>query len=112
LLKAHVSIEEMTNIISTDFDKVVRFTMAKIGKYENETDDGGEFPKGEGLGKDELPVKTAPSKFVLSFLLMYSVEYYILKNNPNGLMQYIKDMKMPHAKKYEKELKEIYNKIR
>jgi hypothetical protein len=111
LLKANVSIEEMRNIINTDLDKVVAFAIAKIEKFDKESDDGGEFPKEEGLDEDELPVNVAPSKYVLSFLLMYAVEYYLLKNNPDKLLQYIKYQRIPNAKKYEQELKEIYENL-
>lgn len=43
------------------------------------------------------------------FILMYLVEYYLLKNRPQALMSYIKSMRIPNAMKYEKELKGIYD---
>jgi hypothetical protein len=45
-------------------------------------------------------------------IIFYNIlEYYNIKNSPNELLEYIKKMRMPYAKKYEKELKEIYTKI-
>jgi hypothetical protein len=45
-------------------------------------------------------------------ILSCFIEYYIIKTIPEKLLEYIKIARIPYAKKYEKEIKEIYNKIK
>ena len=111
LTKANITIDEIINILGNDFDKIINFTILKINYYKNEKDDGGDFPEGEGLGTDEKPVTIKKLEYIKTFMLRYIIEYYLIKNKPEHLLQYIKDIRIPKSKKYEKELKEIFNKI-
>jgi hypothetical protein len=111
LTKTNITIDEIINIFENDFDKIINFTILKIKYYENEEDNGGDFPEGEGPGEDEKPVTIQKLKYIKTFMLRYIIEYYLIKNKPENLLQYIKDARIPKSKKYEKELNEIYNKI-
>ena len=46
-----------------------------------------------------------------SFIISYTVELYLLKNNPEKLVKYLIDINI-YPTKYEEELKDIYNKIK
>jgi hypothetical protein len=111
LNKGNVTIEYCKELLENDFDTIINFCVEKLKKYDDEEDDGGEFPEGEGLGEDEKPTLIASDGYAKGFLLMYIVEYHFLKNNPKGLLNYIKGNRIPFAKKYEQELKQIYKKI-
>jgi hypothetical protein len=111
LEKANITINEIENILKSDFEKIIDFIVIKWNLYKDEEDDGGEYPLGEEPDESDKPVLIERHPFYKSFMVGYIVEYYLLKNKPKELLQYIKKIRIPYAKKYEKELKELYNKI-
>jgi len=112
LLKAaKITIGEISDLISKD-DKVSQFIIAKMTFYETHKEvDNNEYPEGEELEDDELPVVKKTLPYYKNFMFGFLLEYYFLKNRPSELISYLKATKMPHAKKYENELKEIHNKL-
>ena len=111
LSTSNLTISEIKDFFENNLEDILNFACEKINIFDKEEDNGGDFPKGEGLGKDEKPVTIEELGYSKSFLIMYSIELYLLKNNPKGLTKYIKDLKIPQGKKYLKELNEIFIKI-
>jgi hypothetical protein len=111
LNKIDLSIEYCNKLLENDYGKIMNFIIEKIKKYSSEKDTGGDFAKGEGTGKDEQPVLIENLGYVKSIIVMYIAEYYLLKERSDELLDYIKYLRIPQAKKYEKELKGIYKKI-
>jgi hypothetical protein len=111
LSKSNLTIDAIKNILENDFDKIINFTLLKMDKYKNEKDNGGDFAKGESLGKEDRPKTIKILPYYKTFMLQYIIEYYFLKISQDKLLQYIQKVRIPQAKKYERELKGIYNKI-
>jgi hypothetical protein len=105
---ANLSTDVAINIIKNEFDKLFSFTILKLCKYENVKMEE-EYPKGEEV--EEEGNNETILGYSQGFLLMYLIEYYLLKENPSNLLTYLKAIRIPHASKYEKELKEIYSKL-
>jgi hypothetical protein len=112
LSKSNLTIDEINNLLEIDFEKIITFIIRKIDKYKNEKDNGGDFPKNEKSGNNDKPITIQILPYYKSFMLRYIIEYYFLKFKPDELFEYIKDIRIPQSKKYEKELREIYKKIK
>ena len=108
LKTAKISTNDLSSLFDTNMESIVNYAIQKM-KYS--FDEEEEFPKGEELGDDETPktIKTLP--YYKDFLITALIEYYLLKNNPTELSKYLKGTRTPNAKKYEKELKEIYSNL-
>jgi hypothetical protein len=103
---ARLSEKEIFDVIDNQKDSFLKFVLLKMQKFENMKIDE-EYPKGEEQNDEEDNNETILG-YSKSFLLLYLIEYCLLKNNPYGLLEYLKSIRIPNAKKYEKELKEIY----
>lgn len=105
---ANLSKEEAMKLLEMDKDFFNKFVLYKMQKFENAKIDE-EYPNGEE------PEQENDNETILgyskNFLLLYLIEYFLLKTNPSGLEPYLKATRIPNAKKYEKELKEIYSKL-
>ena len=108
---SNITIADIKDFFENNLEDILNFAYEKIIIFDKEEDNGGDFPKGEGLGKDEKPVTIEELGYSKSFLIMYTIELYLLKNDPKRLTKYINDLKIPQGKKYLKELKEIFIKI-
>jgi hypothetical protein len=106
---ARLSEKEIFDVIDNQKDSFLKFVLLKIQKFENMKIDE-EYPEGEEQNDDEDNNETIIG-YSKSFLLLYLIEYYLLRYNPIGLLDYLKSIRIPNAKKYEKELKEIYGKL-
>ena len=105
---ANLSKEEAMKLLEMDKEIFNEFVLCKMQKFQNAKIDE-EFPNGEEPEQeDENETILGYSK---NFLLLYLIEYFLLKTNPSGLEPYLKATRIPNAKKYEKELKEIYSKL-
>ena len=94
LIKANVSINDLKWLIENFSAETARY-MAK--KYEMYIEpDGGK----EGI-KNEPPMANFP--------IGHLIEYYLILKKPEGLVDYIRSIHIPNAKKYAKEIKEIYD---
>lgn len=105
---ANLSKEKLIKLIEIDKDLIIRFAIYKIDKFRNTKIDQ-EYPKGEEVEKENDNEKVLG--YSRRFLLMYIIEYYLLKSNPSELKRYLKAIRIPYASKYEKELKELYSKL-
>jgi len=105
---ANLSIENAIKILNEQADDLLKFVELKMQKYEN-VKFQEEFPK------YEKPQSYNDNEQILGyskgFLITYLIEFYLLKNSPSELVSYLKVYRIPYAKKYEKELKDIYNKL-
>ena len=112
LLKAsNLSIEAISSTISVD-DKVCQFIISKIVFYRNrKKEDNNEYPEGENLDEDELPIMREVLPYYKNFMFSSLIEYCLLKSTSSELFEFLRKTRMPHAKKYEKELREIYSKL-
>ncbi|MFK7112912.1 hypothetical protein V3468_00490 [Flavobacterium oreochromis] len=105
---ANLSKEVALQLLEFDKENFMQFVLLKMQKFENVKIDE-EFPENENIEiEDDNEIILGYSK---SFLLIYLIEYFLLKTTPLKLEIYLKETRVPNAKKYEKELKEIYNKL-
>ncbi|WP_424409874.1 hypothetical protein [Pasteurella sp. PK-2025] len=105
---ANLLADDALNLLKNDEATFVNFALMKMQKFEN-IKMNEEYPSDEKTDiEDDNEIILGYSK---SFLLLYLIEYFILKTKPSELGSYLKTIRIPQAKKYEKELKEIYSKI-
>lgn len=110
LEKANVTVENLHDILLNDKDKFSLFSVKKIIKFSPITfKSEQEFREGDGLEEDEE--KETILGYPLNFLVIYLVEYFLLKNNPARLAIYLKEIKVSGSQKYAKDLKNIYNEV-
>ncbi|WEF32429.1 hypothetical protein [Pseudoduganella chitinolytica] len=81
----------------------------KLKWYGSLTDSlDGEFPKNEKPGDDEKVAVVEELPLYRNFLLPYLVEWSLLSERPGDVAAYIRCVRMPHAAKYEKRIKQWY----
>jgi hypothetical protein len=108
LKSAKIDAQVLEGILETDLNEVSKYSIVRIGSVK---DDDQEYPEGnepDEDDKDEI-IETLP--YYKNFLVSFLVEYYFLKNKPSELAAYLKAERIPNAKKFEKELKEVYSSI-
>ena len=110
LKAAKVDINELKKIMEIDSKEIFIFAAKKIKKYNN-VHDKQEYAKGEEPAEDDKDVKIKVLPFYKNFLIIYLIEYFLIKTNPSELESYLKVTRIPNARKYEKELKRIYNEL-
>lgn len=111
LKASNLSIGTISDTISMD-DRIYQFIVSKVMFYSNQgEEDNNEYPEGEELEDDEHPTTKKVLPYYKDFMFNSLIEYCLLKNTPSDLDTYLRKTRMPHAKKYEKELKEIYSKL-
>jgi len=94
--KAGVSLNDLKWLIDNQGVETARY-MAK--KYEIYIEpDGGE----EGIVND-LPM--------INFPIGHLVEYFLILKKPEGLLDYVRSIRIPSANKYVKEIKKIFNDV-
>ena len=105
---ADMSEDDVLDIINNDKKYFQYFILEKIRAHE---DVGAEeeYPKGEEVEEEDANELTLG--YARGFVLLYAVEYYLLKNNPIFLEKYLKETRVPQAKKYARELDIIFKKI-
>jgi hypothetical protein len=106
---ANLTVFDIEQILNYDYQKLISFSTNSIKKYHNKSVEQ-EYPIGEEV--EEENDNAVYGNYVISFFLIYIIEYYFLKNKPSELITYLKSSRIPQAKKFEKELKEIYNKMK
>jgi hypothetical protein len=107
---AKISVDDLESLLNSDKEKIIEYVKIKLIKYLN-IEMEQEYPEGYEPDEDDKPVVLKVSPFYKNFLNIYLIEYYLLKNRPTELEAYFKLTRIPGAKKYAKELKEIYSKI-
>lgn len=106
--KAKVTSSEILDLLINDKEQFTAYIFSKIKKYEN-VKFKEDYPKGEEPEKEESNEEVLG--YAKGFILLYAVEYFLLKETPEDLEFYMKETRVPQAKKYTKELKEIYSKL-
>jgi hypothetical protein len=104
-----ISIAEIVYLLNLDCDKVVEFAVEKLRKYDG-VEAEQEYPE------DEEPEEDAETNvqykgYATNFLLMYMIEYFLLKNRPDALEPYLQARRTPHARKYARELRDLFHKV-
>ncbi|SFB99084.1 hypothetical protein SAMN04489722_101412 [Algibacter lectus] len=107
--KAKVTSSDILDILINDKERFTAYVFSKIKKYEN-VKFKEDYPKGEEPEEEENDNEEILG-YAKSFILLYAIEYFLLKENSEDLETYIKECRIPQAKKYTKELKGIYSKL-
>lgn len=92
LQHAAVSFDELNELITHQREKTIAWIIKKNETYL------------ESGGEDNI-VNKAPQ---INFPIGHLIEYRLLERNPDELVNYIKAIGIPGAKKYAKELSNIY----
>jgi len=108
LIAAELDENDIVELLQSDYSMIVEYAIAKLSKFRDPKIDE-EYPKGEEPDPDEEEMEIFGG-YGVNFLIMYMMEFYFLKYNPTELLSYLKTVRIPHAQKYEKELKEVYSK--
>lgn len=103
-----MTLDDFYDIFHNHKGNFSRFVFCKMGKYENIKIDE-EYPSGEDNSGNNDGEENIIG-YSRGFILMYLIEYFLLKNKPLELINYLKTMRIPNAVKYEKELQRIYTK--
>ena len=103
LEKAGVNISFISDYIQNHIKTVVGYSILKILYYEKnpEKAECEEYPKGEEPNEDEHPVVLEKGDYMP----------FILSEQPEKLLEYIKKMRIPGALRYKKEITRLYNKV-
>lgn len=109
LEKAELDIEELTELLKSDYAKLINYVIAKLVKFHG-VKEVQEYPEGEEP-EDDAESNKSDQGYSKGFLLMYIIEYAIIRKKPDELDNYLKLNRIPHAKQYAKEIKDIYAKI-
>ncbi len=107
LERAMISVDDLESILLTDYQKIISFAAAKIVKFGKE-EAIQEYPEGEEPDEDDKDDNIIHHGYSKGFLLLYATEYFILKYKPDTLAHFLKISRIPQAKKYAKELNDLY----
>lgn len=104
---ARLTIEQIENLLGHYFNEIVKFSILKLQKYDGliiEQD----YPSGEELDEDNRDSNEVSKGYSKGFLLINLIEFYILKNAPNFLVNYLKAIRIPKPEKYANEIKSLF----
>lgn len=108
LKAAQVTIEELEYLFSSNMKETLCFVVKKM-QYNFDEDD--EYPEGEEILDDDKPHTIEVLPYYKNFLVAFLIEYYLLKEQPTKLGEYLKRIHIAHATKYEKELRNIWKEV-
>lgn len=108
LKAAQVKIEELEYLFSSNMKETLCFVVKKM-QYNFDEDD--EYPEGEEILDDDKPHIIEVLPYYKNFLVAFLIEYYLLKEQPTKLGEYLKRIHIAHATKYEKELRNIWKEV-
>ncbi len=86
------------------------YVAAKLKKYEG--DDTEEYPPGELPPAEERPKTLKIHDAPRDFLVIHLIEFAIMARSPGDLEAYIKRRRIPNARKYAKEIAQLYQQTR
>lgn len=109
LEKASITISDLEEILEKDHTELVIFSISKLMKYHG-VKMQQEYPKGEEPDEEDRDNNIVHKGYSQGFLLLYAIEYFLLKYKPDTLDNYLKLNRIPQAKKYVKELRTLYEK--
>ena len=101
--------DELIQTLKNDKQQLINYILKF---YSVNIDESQEYDEGEELVSEEeddiLEDNSTSSGVVINFLIDYC---YLSKKNLKDFDDYLKKKRIPHRKKYIKELQEIYSKI-
>lgn len=108
-----VEFEQIKNEINTNAESFFMYYKKFLFLYAdedlvNELDDEDDY---EIEDCDDEDVESYPSIITSNTLIGIMIDFYLLKNNQDGLFDYHKKLRIPNAKKHSKALIGIYNDI-
>ena len=95
-------------LFSSNMKETLCFVVKKM-QYNFDEDD--EYPEGEEILDDDKPHTIEELPYYKNFLVAFLIEYYLLKEQPTKLGEYLKRIHIAHATKYEKELRNIWKEV-
>lgn len=107
------SVDWYIQLIAQDKENIIRWIEGFL-RYSNDTPDqypDGEFPEGEEPSEYEKSKVISVGKLGKSSFAMYMIEFEILNNHSEILVDYYKSLRIPGANKYAKEMKKLFNSI-
>ena len=96
--KSKVSIKELLNLLSTEKESLFRYVLACIDRASKDDDLGDEFPEGEEQDPSEDPDDGVLLPGYRDFAIFPVVLFYIIKNQPNEVLPFLKALRRPYAK--------------
>lgn len=108
LNSANIKAKDLKAFIEVNADEISSFVEMKLRKYADDKEE--EYPEGYEPD-DEKDNNIVILPFNKSFLIGYLIEYWILKENPREIENYVRAIRIPNANKYAKELLKMYSKI-
>ncbi|MCD0476269.1 hypothetical protein LPB87_17905 [Flavobacterium sp. EDS] len=107
--KADQSEEKLLDFLVKNIDEVISFSVKKLTTLNStdEKDEDDDWISDDG-DEDEVVEELGLS---MTFLIYYLIELILIKKGDDSLEKYLKKMRIPNAKKYAKELQDIYKSI-
>ncbi|QCP54366.1 hypothetical protein FAZ95_36100 [Trinickia violacea] len=99
-----MSLRDIEALVQTYNDTFINFCVAKIEFFKKNAV-GQEFPKGEEV--EEFDQKEQVQGFSRGILLMYAIEFLLAAKGREHLEEYVKTARIPHAKKYVKDILDL-----
>ena len=96
--KSKVSIKELLNLLSAEKESLSRYVLAYVDKVSKGDDLGDEFPEGEEQDPSEAPDDVVLLPYDRDFAIFPVVLFYIIKNQPNEVLPFLKALRRPYAK--------------
>ena len=102
--KSNIGLDKLLTLCVEDVDKLIRYVELKLLNIEDDVDEYNEDEEDKDVLIEEQP-------FNKTFLIGYLIEFFFLKNDPKGIDNYLKAIRIPGYKKYAAELKDIYGQL-
>jgi len=111
MVKAKISFEDIILLLETnsELEKISNYVVKKLIKYDGCNEQ--EYPDGEEPDEDEKDIIISDDGYSVAFLAFHLIEYCVLKQNKNEIDNYVKAIRIPNAKKYSKEVTEIFDEV-
>ena len=110
IIKAGQTEEYLLLFLKDNLEMVVKYSVKKLTDINkiDDKDDDDDWETDEG-DEDEIIEELGLS---ITFLIYYLNELILIKKGNDELEKYFKKIRIPNAKKYANELREIYNSIK
>lgn len=102
--KSNIGLDKLLTLCVEDVDKLIKYVELKLLNIEDDVDEYNEDEEDKDVLIEELP-------FNKTFLIGYLIEFFFLKNDPKGIDNYLKAIRITGYKKYAAELKDIYGQL-
>ena len=96
--KSKVSIKELLNLLSAENESLYRYVLAFVDRVSKDDDLDDEFPEGEEQDPSEDPNDGVLLPYFRTLAIFPAVLFYIIKNQPNEVLPFLKALRRPHAK--------------